>query len=229
MQDCLPCRGLKPSFDDDRGVLVYLQKLAKSPLVRRSLPNAAATMSQYFGFRKLPQETIASFLVRETLSYEEFQEALIRLREERSGVDPAQQDFGLGEVFRRSDDEWWNQQQRWRQWERQDGPENDDAPRPSSPGENDDAAPKTFSPSRSAAGSPPPRRGDYEPLPQQSDPGDGMPPVVASAVHSPEAGLTSADSFLLDVLRGWRLLQAASLSKDEWRDILSATGNKLDF
>ena len=145
-------------FDDDRGVLVYLQKLAKSPLVRRSLPNAAATMSQYLGFRRLPQETIASFLVRETLSYEEFQEALIRLREERSGVDPAQQDFGSGEVFRRSDDEWWNQQQRWRQWERQDGPENDDAPRPSSPGENDDAAPKTFSPARSAAGSPPPRR-----------------------------------------------------------------------
>ena len=49
------------------------------------------------------------------------------------------------------------------------------------------------------------------------------------AVHSPETELTSADSFLLDVLRGWKLLEAASLSKDEWRDILSATGNKLDF
>ena len=64
-------------FDDDRGVLVCLQKLAKSSLVRRSLPNATATMSQYFGFRKLPQETIASFLVRETLSYEKFQDALM--------------------------------------------------------------------------------------------------------------------------------------------------------
>ena len=31
------------------------------------------------------------------------------------------------------------------------------------------------------------------------------------------------------MLRGWRFFQAASLSKDEWRDILSATGNKLDF
>ena len=105
-------------FDDDRGVLVYLQKLGKSPLVRRSLPNAAAIMSQHFGFRKLPQETIASFLVRETLSYEEFQEALIRLREERSGIDPAQQDFGLGEVFPRFYGDWRLQQQRWRQWER---------------------------------------------------------------------------------------------------------------
>ena len=47
--------------------------------------------------------------------------------------------------------------------------------------------------------------------------------------HPPEMSLTSGNSFLLDVLRGWRLLQAAALSKDEWRDILSPTGNKLDF
>ena len=34
---------------------------------------------------------------------------------------------------------------------------------------------------------------------------------------------------MLDVLRGWRLLVAASLSADEWRDILASTGNKLDY
>ena len=34
-------------------------------------------------------------------------------------------------------------------------------------------------------------------------------------------------TFILDVLRGWRLLLAASLSADEWRDILASTGNKL--
>ena len=95
------------------------------------------------------------------------------------------------------------------------------------PEDKDEAASKMFSPARSVAGSPPPKREQYEPLPQQSepDPGDGISP----AVHQPEVGLTSADSFLLDVLRGWRLLQAASLTKDEWRDILSTTGNKLDF
>ena len=37
------------------------------------------------------------------------------------------------------------------------------------------------------------------------------------------------DSFILDVLRGWRLLNAASLSQDEWRDVLSTTNNKLDY
>lgn len=35
------------------------------------------------------------------------------------------------------------------------------------------------------------------------------------------------DSFIL-VLRGWRLL-AASLSPDEWRDVLATTGNKLQY
>ena len=37
------------------------------------------------------------------------------------------------------------------------------------------------------------------------------------------------DNFILEVLRGWRLLQAASLSQEERRDVLSATSNKLDY
>ena len=47
--------------------------------------------------------------------------------------------------------------------------------------------------------------------------------------HPPESGMTTADFFVLDVLRGWRLLQATSLNREEWRDILSATNNMLDF
>ena len=38
-----------------------------------------------------------------------------------------------------------------------------------------------------------------------------------------------ADSFITGVLRGWRLLKAASLTPEETRDILSTTQNKLDF
>ena len=72
-------------FDHERGVITFLEKVGKSPLVRRSLPNAAATMTQYFAFWKYPNEPISSFLVRETLSYQGFQEALVRLREERWG------------------------------------------------------------------------------------------------------------------------------------------------
>jgi hypothetical protein len=73
-------------FDHERGVVTLLQTLAKSPLVRRSFPNAAATMTQYFAFRKYPNVPISSFLVR---AYEDLQEALVRLREERSGLDPS--------------------------------------------------------------------------------------------------------------------------------------------
>lgn len=41
--------------------------------------------------------------------------------------------------------------------------------------------------------------------------------------------LSLADSFVLGVLRGFRLLQSAGLSADEKRDILSATKGSLDF
>lgn len=37
------------------------------------------------------------------------------------------------------------------------------------------------------------------------------------------------DSFILDVLGGWRLPVAASLSPDEWPFFLATTGNKLDY
>ncbi|CAL1139358.1 unnamed protein product [Cladocopium goreaui] len=45
----------------------------------------------------------------------------------------------------------------------------------------------------------------------------------------PAPALNAMDSFILDVLRGWRLLVAASLSPEEWRDVLATTGNKLDY
>ena len=209
-------------FDHERGVLTYLQRLAKSPLVRRSLPNAAATMTQYFGFKRMPNESISSFLVRETLSYEEFQEALSRLHEERAGLDPADQDFGLEAVFQRSDD--WQWHHRW-------------YPEQSDVGTTPMHRTPAGSPTRSRAEAADddgdedrPKQVDYEPVPTSSP----QPSVHEDGPSSPkretpDLGLTSADSFVLDVLRGWRLLQAASLSKDEWRDILSSTGNKLDF
>ena len=44
-----------------------------------------------------------------------------------------------------------------------------------------------------------------------------------------QSELSPMDSFILDVLRGWRLFVAASLNPDEWRDVLATTGNKLDY
>ena len=85
-------------FDCDECVLLFLRKLSASPLVRRSLPNAAATMNEYFNFKRRPGESISSFLVREGLGFEEFQEALLQLKEERDGVVPASRDFDLPDL-----------------------------------------------------------------------------------------------------------------------------------
>ena len=49
------------SLMEKGGVSLLLQRLASSPLVRRSLPNAAAIMSEYFNFRRRPQEHIGTF------------------------------------------------------------------------------------------------------------------------------------------------------------------------
>ena len=72
-------------FDQEDGTRLFLQKLARSPLVRKSLPNAAAICQQYFSFRRSAGESIGNFLVRETLVHEEFVEAILRLYEEKAG------------------------------------------------------------------------------------------------------------------------------------------------
>ncbi|CAE7826823.1 unnamed protein product, partial [Symbiodinium sp. CCMP2456] len=41
--------------------------------------------------------------------------------------------------------------------------------------------------------------------------------------------LSMADSFILEVLRGWRLMQASGLTADERRDILASTKNSMDY
>ena len=81
--------------DRHDGTKILLRKLAASPLVRKSLPNAAAICQQYFAFRRSHQESIGNFLVRETLVHEEFCEATIRLYEEKQGVSQEDRDFGL--------------------------------------------------------------------------------------------------------------------------------------
>ena len=88
----------RSDFDGEEGVTVMLQRLAASPLVRHSLPNAAAIMNEYFNFRRKLGESISQFLVRETLSFEEFQEALLELKDDRDGISPSQRAFDLPDV-----------------------------------------------------------------------------------------------------------------------------------
>ena len=153
-------------FEGEEGVQVMLRRLAASPLVRRSLPNAAATMSAYFMFQRRPGESIAQFLVRETLGFEEFQEALLQLKEEKDGVSPADRLFELPEITpsetsERGDYNPWRRDQRWRHWEETPFEEPDD-------------------------GSPPVEAPEgYAAVPQTSEAGDDRAPTPHSPAGSP--------------------------------------------
>jgi|OrbCmetagenome_4_1107370.scaffolds.fasta_scaffold35473_2 hypothetical protein len=174
-------------FNGPDGVRVLLSKLSKSPLVRKSLPNAASIMAQYFSFKRYRGEAIANFLIREALHYEEFRECLIRLKEEKNGVDPERDGFGLPTVDEES----------------------------ASEGPDSEAPTANASPDSSE------RRRRYARIPAD-DP--GQPPA-----EDDDLVLSVSDSFILEQLRGWRLLTSASLSTDEWRDVLGTTQGKLDY
>ena len=210
-------------FDCDEGVLLFLRRLAASPLVRRSLPNAAATMNEYFNFKRRAGESISSFLVREGLGFEEFQEALLQLKEERDGVDPASRDFDLPDLSpsagSRSSQ---GDQMAWRGWQRA---------APEDWADNGDDEEAFTAVDGEQVPQPSPKRAATHPSPKRSpgrrEPGDDPPPGFED--QDPRGSLGPMDTFILDVLRGWRLLVAASLSQDEWRDVLATTGNKLDY
>ena len=90
-------------FDHVNGVRDLLQRLATSPLVRQTLPNAAATCQQYFNFRRDAGEQMNTFLVREALGYSEFVEALLLLYEDKQGVQQHEKNFDLPEELPRDD------------------------------------------------------------------------------------------------------------------------------
>ena len=164
------------SFDSENGTKVLLQRLAASPLVRRTLPNAAAICQQYFSFRRNPSESIGNFLVRETLVHEEFVEAIIRLHEEKVGISQEARDFGLPAE---SDGDWgewhdasWNTGE-WDWWndDGYDGEAADlpggDSPEHRPPGEGAEG-PDGTEPTVAAPGSSPSHRGDGDaPLPRE--------------------------------------------------------------
>ena len=228
----------KTAFDSVHGVKLFLQRLAASPLVRRSLPNAAAICQQYFSFRRNPQESIGNFLVRETLVHEEFVEAIIRLHEEKVGVAQEDRDFGLpveeGDSWAagRAWDDWWGD---WHDEAVDDEDVNGERPPHDEPDRDPpvDAGPSTGRrgddrrrPPGATGSSPSHRDGGSQ---QGSAAAGPQPAAVPPLGETPLDELSAADLFILEVLRGWRLLQAAGLNAEEKRDILSTTKNSLDY
>ena len=222
-------------FDSPQGTLILLKKLSVSPLLRKTLPNTAAILQQYLGFRRRPGEGMATFLVREALGYEEFTEALARLWEEQHGIDPAEWNFGLPPAADWDDYAWWGD---YGDLSASGDPHDQvpgdpnvqpDAEQVHGADGNEQAA-ETSAPAganvRGSSGSSPSHRGGQ--FDQRSTRSSAR-FVDRSVQPSMVDELSLADSFIMKVLRGWRLLQAATLTPEETRDILSTTQNKLDF
>ena len=217
-------------LDSKDGVRVLLTRLAGSPLVRKSLPNAAAICQQYFSFRRNTAESIGNFLVRETLVHEEFVEAIIRLHEQKEGVSQDQRDFGLPPASDDWDDDSWNGSWGW--WNYDDEypyEEGDDEGLPpvDSPGARGDGGPGPTSEGTPVAASP----GSSPSHGHSTSGGRALTSTVGTQTNSATVvnEMSVTDSFIMGVLRGWRLLQAAGLSAEEKRDILGATKNSLDY
>ena len=222
-------------FDHTNGVKELLQKLAASPLVRQTLPNAAATCQQYFSFRRESGEAMNNFLVREALGYSEFVEALLLLYEDKRGIRQHDKDFDLPDE--RPYGAWHDGHDAW--WYGDDEPGEDepaaDAPAvsPTSPTRPAATASPTRAPASSegagdGTGMSPTRQRPKAPsFRSVGVPGSTSPPPGFEGGDISEFSL--ADSFVLGVLRGFRLLQAAGLSADEKRDILASTKGSLEF
>jgi hypothetical protein len=211
-------------FGGSKGILEYIRKFSKSPLASRPIPNANASMNSYFQFRRWQGESISSFLVRELLSYEEFHETLLNLKDMRDGVSAEDRTFGLPKdlltdtLVPPSWSGWggWRERQ-WRPWspgQEQDIPEEDeDSPPLGLHGE--EVAPQ--------------EEGPAAPAPSPASPHRAQIDERAGSEEMKEDELSEMDSFILDTLRGWHLLAAAALTDEEKRDVLSSTQNKLDY
>ena len=193
-------------FTGKSGVTMLLKKLAASPLVRKNLPNTQAIMNQYFNYnRRLPGESIANYLVRESLYYEEFTESLGALHDEQHGISPTS--FELPDSS---------------------GDESSDGSR----SEGSSSKGKTEGGYR--------RVPTEEPGDREAD-GDGGRDAdtrsrgaasVGRGVVPPTAtlpSLSTADSFILRQLRGWRLLSGAHLTSEDVRSVMASTNNRLDY
>ena len=222
------------AFDTEDGTRKLSQRLASSPLVRKTLPNAAAICQQYFSIRRQVNESIGNFLVRETLVHEEFQEAIIRLHEEKMGVTQESKDVGLPpvqEVLPRSWskdawggtwESWWNYDEDYLDENRSGGSHAGDDP-PEGPATSPTATAAGEGGLREQASAPPPGATGSSPS-HREDPGDERPPELPGspmrrspakserpAVPQTVDELSMTDSFIMSVLRGWRLLQAAGM------------------
>eukprot|EP00435_Cladocopium_sp_Y103_P045951 s2000_g13.t1 len=156
-------------------------------------------MNQYFQYKRFPNESIANYLVRESLYFEEFNESLIALKEEQEGgFSQDLFDFSDSSSSEDAEDDTSTKKSKGYKPVPTSEPSPTGKPAPSDGGKPSEGAPSVGRSSRGA-----------------------RPPLAPT--------LSSTDSFILKQLRGWRLLSGACLTAEEWRAVLASTNNKLDY
>lgn len=196
-------------FAGKNGVSTLLQRLSQSPLVRKNLPNTQAILNQYFNYKRHQGESIANYLVRETLYFEEFTESLMALHEESLG-----KPVNLFEIPDSSSE---------------DESSTDSAS--SKSGKKKDAYRQvpTEDPDEAGLDSPSSRRERRQEEASPSRRSRREPSERAEADGWLGHTLSPMDSFILKQLRGWRLLSGALLSTEDVRSVMAPTNNKLDY
>ena len=172
-----------------------LKRLESSPLVRKKIPNSAATMTQYLGYRLHNGENINAYLVHESLFYEEFVESLMELKGAQADI---MKDLETIDETSESKSE--------------------------SAGGDSRPAYRRVPAEEPAAEQPQPagdeRPGQVPPSGQAQPSARGAGSQRARSLRSVQSqhGLNMADSFILNQFRGWRLLSGAALSSEECGD-----------
>ena len=163
-------------------------------------------------------------------------EAIIRLHEDKMGVTQESRDFGLpspGEADEWGDDGWNG----WWSSDWDDHRANEEADNVPDPAVAAGPDQPLLGPGGERLGLRPWAPGSSPSHHAEAGPTTSRPPSRASGRHDasePEASVVAldemsvADSFIMNVLRGYRLLQAAGLSAEEKRDILAISKNSLD-
>ena len=140
-----------------------------------------------------------------------------------SGITQDSRDFGLppDEPEDTWENPWWGSTGDYEPEDGGDLAEGDDPPGAERPAEGEAAqVDGDAAEPRGATGSPPSHRN------METTQTPAMPATTAPKAIDE---MSVADSFIMGVLRGWRLLQAAGLSAEEKRDILSTTRNSLNY
>ena len=235
-------------FDRSDGVQVYISRLQKSPLPRQALPDAVYSFEAFFEKRK-PDETMSNYIVREADTYQTFLDSSRRLvdaLEDKSLTALDGKSHSSSRATRSSssqssqtsakDQWWWN-----RPWRGRNEQSSQSEPQPPPSGDGNWQA--DMADRMSEAGDQQPEddqsRWNYDHTRQWTDSGSwwdsgwnthSTPDWYAADEESKSDDAdTEFEGKILKLIRGWRLLQKAGLTREQKLVVIGDAKGMLDY